>query len=227
MDDTTEQTQEQAAWRGVSSLFTALAKALVSNPDKLEVEVRHGAASVTVASNPTAEDTGNLIGRKGRTVKAFQLLARLAGAKAGWAVNYCVQADGGPNPAQQDRPEPEVAAKDGRWARALLERVLRAVLLYPASVSAAEFCKRSEFEVVPDDREPEQVAALTYVVPPDSGGGEPTTVRGDAALGAALSTVFAAAGKAKGRKVAVHYVRRRAAAPQPARADGRFAEVVR
>ena len=60
-----------------------LAKAIVEDPDAVEIEVDEGRRSVTLRLRVSPSDMGRVIGRRGRVAQAIRTVVRAAGAKEG------------------------------------------------------------------------------------------------------------------------------------------------
>jgi len=66
-----------------NALVEYLVTALVDNPDDVRIERREGPSSTayTIAVHP--DDTGKIIGRQGRVIKAIRVLVRAAASVDG------------------------------------------------------------------------------------------------------------------------------------------------
>lgn len=64
-------------------LVELLAKALVDNPDAVEVNQIEGEKSVVLELKVADEDMGKVIGKQGRIAKAIRTVAKAAAAKEG------------------------------------------------------------------------------------------------------------------------------------------------
>jgi predicted RNA-binding protein YlqC (UPF0109 family) len=64
-------------------LVEIMAKALVDNPDQLEVSEIAGSDTLVIALKPAKEDIGKIIGKKGRNVQAMRTILNAASAKVG------------------------------------------------------------------------------------------------------------------------------------------------
>ena len=60
-----------------------LAKAIVEDPDSVEIEVDEGRRSVTLRLRVSPSDMGRVIGRRGRVAQAIRTVVRAAGAREG------------------------------------------------------------------------------------------------------------------------------------------------
>lgn len=60
-----------------------LVRALVDEPDKVEVKEVRGERSVVYEVRVAPSDTGKIIGRQGRIAKALRTLVKAASAKSG------------------------------------------------------------------------------------------------------------------------------------------------
>lgn len=218
----------------VDSLFGDLCRAIVVEPKSLAISVKHGSASTTVAAHPTQADTGCLIGKQGRTVKAFKLLAQAIGDRYRWPIVYAVEAPPGPNPASVDRPI--VAPKeryDPEHGLRLLRGVSAALHSKPTQVTVAVFEHHVSYEVVVCRKEPVANVELSYKNPLQIKGNKSneceTVGRGDNAVSMALNIIFQAIGQMHGVTISVAYVRQGGAdaeEPQPESAAGRYASEV-
>ena len=68
-------------------LVTVLAKALVDNPDLVEVNAKETDRVVNLELKVAAEDMGKVIGKQGRIAKAIRTMVKAAAAKEGKKVN--------------------------------------------------------------------------------------------------------------------------------------------
>lgn len=64
------------------SLVEAIAKALVNNPDAVEVREIPGEQEVVIELKVAPEDMGKVIGKKGRIAKALRTVVKAAATKA-------------------------------------------------------------------------------------------------------------------------------------------------
>jgi hypothetical protein len=62
-------------------LVEIMAKALVDNPDQLEVSEITGSDTLVIELRPAREDIGKIIGKKGRNVQAMRTLLNAAAGK--------------------------------------------------------------------------------------------------------------------------------------------------
>ena len=62
-------------------LVEIMAKALVDNPDQLEVSEIAGSDTLVIELKPAREDIGKIIGTKGRNVQAMRTILYAASAK--------------------------------------------------------------------------------------------------------------------------------------------------
>lgn len=60
-----------------------LARALVDEPDAVEVTEVEGESSVVLQLRVAPDDMGKVIGKRGRTVKALRSVVRAAGSRQG------------------------------------------------------------------------------------------------------------------------------------------------
>lgn len=64
-------------------LVEIMAKALVDNPDQLDVSEIIGSDSLVIELKPAREDIGKIIGKGGRNVQAMRTLLNAAAGKLG------------------------------------------------------------------------------------------------------------------------------------------------
>ena len=62
-------------------LVEIMAKALVDNPDQLEVSKISGSDTLVIELRPAREDIGKIIGKKGRNVQAMRTILNAASGK--------------------------------------------------------------------------------------------------------------------------------------------------
>lgn len=218
----------------VDSLFGDLCRAIVVAPNALAITVKHGSASTTIAAHPAPADIGCLIGKQGRTVKAFKLLAQAIGDRHHWPIVYAVEAPPGPNPASVDRPiHPPKDKYDAEHGLRLLKGVSAALHTHPAEVTVAVFEHHISYELVILGDEPVANVELRYTYPSSVSGKKvvetDTAARGDNAISMALNVIFQAIGQMHGVTVSVAYVRHGEPAmeeAQPQSAAGRYAKKV-
>lgn len=67
----------------VRELVELIAKALVDNPDQVEVNMVEGEKSVILELKVAPEDMGKVIGKQGRIAKAIRTLVKAAALKEG------------------------------------------------------------------------------------------------------------------------------------------------
>ncbi len=65
----------------LKDLIEFIAKALVDNPDEVEVSEAAGEQTVVLELRVAKDDLGKVIGKQGRTVKAMRALLNVASAK--------------------------------------------------------------------------------------------------------------------------------------------------
>ncbi|MHB8169982.1 MAG: KH domain-containing protein [Thermincolia bacterium] len=68
-------------------IVTVLAKALVDNPDQVEVNVKETDRVINLELKVAPEDMGKVIGKQGRIAKAIRTMVKAAAAKEGKKVN--------------------------------------------------------------------------------------------------------------------------------------------
>ncbi len=71
----------------MKDLVLTLARALVDNPDAVQVTETGGAHNVVVELRVDPQDMGKIIGRQGRVVKAIRTVVKAAGTKRGQKVS--------------------------------------------------------------------------------------------------------------------------------------------
>ena len=92
----------------MKGLVEYLAKALVDNPAPVEVFEAQPAPEAVFRLKVAREDLGKVIGKKGRTAKAFRTLLAAAGAKQNTRVTLeILEPEGGPPPPAADDAQPE------------------------------------------------------------------------------------------------------------------------
>lgn len=67
----------------MKDLLEYLAKALVDNPDDVQIEVIEGERSVILQLKVNPEDIGKVIGKQGRIAQALRTLVKAAATKQG------------------------------------------------------------------------------------------------------------------------------------------------
>jgi len=65
----------------VKKLVELIAKALVDNPDKVQVSQLEGEQSSIIELKVAPEDVGKVIGKQGRNVQAIRIILSAAGMK--------------------------------------------------------------------------------------------------------------------------------------------------
>lgn len=65
------------------ALVEYLVRSLVEHPDDVRIEKREGTGAATYEVSVHADDTGKVIGRQGRVIKAIRTLVRAAAAVDG------------------------------------------------------------------------------------------------------------------------------------------------
>ena len=66
----------------MKELALQLVKALVDQPEKVELTVREEGDAVTLALRVAEEDKGKIIGKQGKVIKAVRSVVGIAAAKA-------------------------------------------------------------------------------------------------------------------------------------------------
>ncbi len=67
----------------MKELLEYMAKALVDNPDDVEIEVIEGERSVILQLKVNPDDIGKVIGKQGRTAQALRTLVKASATKQG------------------------------------------------------------------------------------------------------------------------------------------------
>ena len=67
----------------MKELVEIMAKALVDNPDQLDVSEIKGSDTLVIELRPAKEDIGKIIGKRGRNVQAMRTLLNAAAGKIG------------------------------------------------------------------------------------------------------------------------------------------------
>ena len=73
--------------RQLENLLLFLARSLVDEPEKVEVEGKETGSRVDLTLRVAPKDMGRVIGRHGRTVKAIRAVMKAASVKANKRVN--------------------------------------------------------------------------------------------------------------------------------------------
>jgi len=71
----------------VKELVESIAKALVDNPDKVQVSHLDGEQSMIIELKVAPEDLGKIIGKQGRNVMAIRVILGAAGMKLKKRIN--------------------------------------------------------------------------------------------------------------------------------------------
>lgn len=67
----------------MTDLVTVLIKALVDNPDQVQVNQVEGEQSAVYEVKVAPEDVGKVIGKQGRVIRAVRTVVKAAAAKSG------------------------------------------------------------------------------------------------------------------------------------------------
>lgn len=67
----------------LDGLVSYLVSSLVDHPDDVRIEKRHSERGVVYVVTTNPEDTGKVIGRQGRVIKAMRTLVRAAASLTG------------------------------------------------------------------------------------------------------------------------------------------------
>ena len=71
----------------MKDLVEAMVKALVDDPDSVEVSEIRGTQSFTLELKVHEDDIGKIIGKKGRIIEAIRTIVRAASTKEGFRAN--------------------------------------------------------------------------------------------------------------------------------------------
>lgn len=71
----------------LKELTLHMARAVVNNPDEVQVEEVEGASMIVLELRVNPEDMGRIIGKEGRVANAMRTLLRTSAAKEGKRVN--------------------------------------------------------------------------------------------------------------------------------------------
>jgi hypothetical protein len=75
----------------MQALVEYVAKALVDNPDAVEITEMSGRSSTTIRLKVAQEDTGRVIGKSGRVANAIRTLLRASASADGRRVNLDIE----------------------------------------------------------------------------------------------------------------------------------------
>lgn len=67
----------------MKELVNVLARALVDNPDEIEINEVEGEKSIIIELKVAEEDMGKVIGKKGRIAKAIRTVVKASAAREG------------------------------------------------------------------------------------------------------------------------------------------------
>jgi len=102
----------------VKELVEMIAKALVDNPDNVQVSQLDGEQSSIIELKVAQEDIGKVIGKQGRTAQAIRIILGAAGMKLKKRFNLEIIEKGErphpwpkPEPESEPKPEPESEPK--------------------------------------------------------------------------------------------------------------------
>jgi predicted RNA-binding protein YlqC (UPF0109 family) len=98
----------------VKELIEMIAKALVDNPDNVQVSQLDGEQSSIIELKVAQEDIGKVIGKQGRTAQAIRMILGAAGMKLKKRFNLEIIEKGErphPWPKPEPKPEPEPEPK--------------------------------------------------------------------------------------------------------------------
>jgi hypothetical protein len=71
----------------LKELTLQMARAVVNNPDRVQVEEVEGASMIVLELTVDPDDMGRIIGKEGRVANAMRTLLRTSAAKEGKRVN--------------------------------------------------------------------------------------------------------------------------------------------
>jgi predicted RNA-binding protein YlqC (UPF0109 family) len=71
----------------MQELVELLSKALVDNPDAVQVNMQEDNNNVLIELRVASEDMGKIIGKQGKIARAIRTLAKVQGAKTGKRVS--------------------------------------------------------------------------------------------------------------------------------------------
>ena len=91
-------------------LLEYLVKALVDNPDQVQVSRRIDEMGVLLTLKVHADDMGQIVGRQGSTAKAIRTLVRILGLKAHARVNLKIEEPEGGR--RQPQPQEKTSLDD-------------------------------------------------------------------------------------------------------------------
>jgi hypothetical protein len=92
----------------VKELIEMIAKALVDNPDNVQVSQLDGEQSSIIELKVAQEDIGKVIGKQGRTAQAIRMILGAAGMKLKKRFNLeIIEKSERPHPWPKPEPEPE------------------------------------------------------------------------------------------------------------------------
>lgn len=167
--------------------FTALANALIGEPDKFTVSERHSNGTPILVADVQQEFYGRIIGGQGRIIEALRVIVAMTGRKMGKP--YALQVpEHGRGPVAERMPFVPNLNWRTEWLLGLAHVTGSAMFEKPAKVTAFD----------PDDGR----TLLRFTIRHD----EPKPLP-DAAVERALVNVFRAIGNANGRKVNVELKR--------------------
>jgi hypothetical protein len=76
-------TMTQGGGMMMEELIQTIAKALVDNPDQVDVREVEGQATTVIELRVAQSDLGKVIGKRGRTAQAIRIILSAAGMKLG------------------------------------------------------------------------------------------------------------------------------------------------
>ena len=75
----------------LKQILVDIARAIVDTPDAVTVEVNEEGDNVTLVLRVAEDDTGMVIGRKGRIAKAIRSIMKVAGSSSGKKVTVEIE----------------------------------------------------------------------------------------------------------------------------------------
>ncbi|MFH0912362.1 MAG: KH domain-containing protein [Patescibacteria group bacterium] len=87
-------------------------KAIVDNPDKVQVERKVDEMGVLIELTVAPEDMGKIIGKEGQTAKAIRTLLRVLGAQINARINLKIIEPEGSTMAAREKSAPGTTTKE-------------------------------------------------------------------------------------------------------------------
>jgi len=99
-------------------------KAIVDNPDKVQVERKVDEMGVLIELTVAPEDMGKIIGKEGQTAKAIRTLLRVLGAQINARINLkIIEPEGGAGGRRSSEEAPRTAAAAGTTTKEDLQEL--------------------------------------------------------------------------------------------------------